>query len=380
LSLANEKPQETLCCRIIGMNIAMISPYSWDFPGGVNRHVEQLSARLRENGHYVTMVAPGGEESKEFHNAGKSFSIRFNRSVANLSFGPRSAAAMKGFLKENGFDLLHLHEPLIPSTSMLGLHYAECATLATFHAAREGGSRAYALARPLLGKLARKIDVRVAVSRPALELVSHYFPSDYRIIPNGVDTSQYSPQGEKLPGLDPGLFYLLFIGRAEPRKGLDVLLEAFTRIRKARPEARLLVAGVENPTEKMDGVIWLGRLTDDQVPMAYRSARLLVSPALGSESFGIILIEAMASGVPVVASSIPGYRAVVDDGVQGKLVTPDSSDGLADTIIRLIENEDMLKEMSAAALHKSREYSWDKLVSLVEKAYSEAIAAHGRAS
>jgi phosphatidylinositol alpha-mannosyltransferase len=361
------------------MNIGMASPYSWDFPGGVNRHVEQLSAYLRQAGHRVTVIAPGGRESDEFHSAGKSFSVHFNRSVANLSFGPRTAAAMKRFLREKKFDLLHLHEPLIPSASLLALHYADCASLATFHAAREGGSRAYSLGRPLLGRLARKIDVRVAVSGPALELVSRYFPGPYRIIPNGVDTSQYSPQGKKLPGLEPGLFYLLFVGRADPRKGLDVLLEAFPNIYRSRPEVRLLVAGVENPVKRTEGVIWLGRLSDEQVPMAYRSADILVSPALGSESFGIILIEAMASGVPVVASSIPGYRAVVDDGVQGRLVRPGNSDDLARGIREMIEDEAALADMSEAALRKSRHYSWERLVPQVEEAYEEAMAAHGRA-
>ena len=371
-------PAIIVCCKIIAMNIAMVSPYSWDFPGGVNRHVEQLSSQLRERGHQVMVIAPGGRESDEFHSAGKSFSIRFNRSVANLSFGPLAAAGMKRFLKEKKFDLLHLHEPLIPSTSMLALHYSDCANLATFHAAKEGGSAAYAAARPLLKLLARKIDLRVAVSEPAARLISRYLPGNYHIIPNGVDTSQYSPQGPPLPGLDPNLFYLLFVGRDEPRKGLDVLLEAFPKIRKSHPEVRLLIAGMANPTRKMDGVLWLGRLTDEQVPMAYRSAKMLVSPALGSESFGIILIEAMASGVPVVASSIPGYRTVIDDGIQGRLLPPGSSDELAGAVSGLIEETAVLADMSAAALRKSQEYSWQRLVLQVEEAYQEAIASHGR--
>src|SRR4030042_2578556 len=160
------------CCRIIAMNIGMVSPYSWDFPGGVNRHVEQLSEQLRRRGHKVTVIAPDGRESEDFHNAGKSISIRSNRSVANLSFGAASAARMKRFLSGKELDLLHLHEPLIPSTSMLALHYSNCANLATFHAAREGGSRAYSLARPLLRPLVRKIDVRVAVSESAKQLIS----------------------------------------------------------------------------------------------------------------------------------------------------------------------------------------------------------------
>lgn len=362
------------------MNIAMISPYSWDVPGGVNKHVEQLSEYLRRRGHDVTVAAPGGCENGEYHRVGDSFSIRFNRSVANIAFGPRVTRDLKRFLEARDFELLHLHEPLVPSASMLALHYSRCANLATFHAAKEEGSRAYALARPLLEPMMRKIDVRVAVSEAARELVSRYFPGDYRIIPNGVDTARFSPDGDRLPGLEDGLFYLLFIGRAEPRKGLEVLLEAFPKIREKNPEARLLVAGAESPVRKMDGVIWLGRLTDGQVPMAYRSARLFVSPALGSESFGIILIEAMASGVPVVASGIPGYRAVVEDGRQGRLFSTGSSEELARAVIELMGQPNTLSRMADAALAKSRQYSWEVLVPRIEEAYMEAIENRTRRS
>lgn len=360
------------------MNIAMISPYSWDFPGGVNRHIEQLSDHLRGRGHRVTIVAPDGGESAEFHSAGRSFSISFNQSVAHLSFGPRVAARLKHFLEEKSFDLLHLHEPLIPSTTLLALHYSRSANLATFHAAREGGSLAYSVGRPLLGPLARKLHVRVAVSPAALQLISRYFPGESQIIPNGVDTRIYSPQGDILPGLESGLFYLLFVGRHEPRKGLKILLEAFPKLRATHPEVRLLVVGVQNPIGRIEGVLWLGRLRDDQMPLAYRSAHVLVSPALGWESFGVVLIEAMASGVPVVASDIPGYRAVVDDAVQGFLVPSGDPDALARVLGGLVANREILYGMSEAALKKSQEYSWERLVIKVEAAYQEALARQGR--
>jgi phosphatidylinositol alpha-mannosyltransferase len=360
------------------MNIGMVSPYSWDFPGGVNRHVEQLSSYLRRRGHQVTIIAPGGHDGEGFFSVGGSFAVSFNRSVAHLSCGPRVAARVKRFLSESPFDLLHLHEPLIPSVSLLALFYSRSANLATFHAAREGGSLGYRLARPLLDPLADRLHLRAAVSPVALELVSRYFPGEYRIIPNGVDTRIFNPNGPTLGDLDPGAFYLVFVGRAEPRKGLEVLLEALPSVRAMHPEVRLLVIGVEGNSREVEGVVWLGRLRDELIPAGYRSAQIMVAPALGRESFGVVLIEAMACGLPVVASDIPGYASVVEDGVQGVLTPPGDAGGLAGALLDLIEDEARRETMAEAALKRSVEYSWDRLVGMVEEAYEEALERHGR--
>lgn len=360
------------------MNIGMVSPYSWDFPGGVNRHVEQLSEHLRGRGYRVQVIAPGGETSEEFFSVGGSFAISANMSKANISFGPRVAARIKRLLREESFDILHLHEPLIPSSSMLALIYSGCANLATFHAAREEGSLGYRLARPLLERLARRIDVRAAVSPAAEDLVSRYFPGEYRILPNGVDTGLFAPEGTGLDGLEQDAFNIVFVGRSEPRKGLDVLLQALPQVREDHPEVRLLVVGVEKPATRYEGVTWLGRIPDDLVPAAYRSADIMVSPALGMESFGIVLVEAMASGLPVVASDIPGYRAVLEDGVQGVLVPPGDPTALAGALIELIEDEARRRAMSAASLRRAGEFSWERLVEDVEGAYAQAVEIHGR--
>lgn len=351
----------------------MVSPYSWDFPGGVNRHVEQLSAHLRRRGHEVTIVAPGGASGEGFRSAGGSFAVAANRSVAHLCFGPRVAARMRRYLADGRFDLLHLHEPLIPSVSMLALAFSRCANLATFHAAREDGSAGYRFARPLLAPLASRIHVRAAVSPSARELVSRHFPGEYRILPNGVDTDVFGPRGPALTGLEGGTFNLVFVGRAEPRKGLGVLLEALPEVRKGHPEVRLLVVGAEGDGSEHDGVIWLGRVADGLVPDAYRSARVMVAPSLGSESFGIVLIEAMACGLPVVASDIPGYRAVVEDGVQGVLTPPRDAASLARALLDLIEDDARREAMAEAALARSRVFSWERLVEGVEEAYAEAV-------
>ncbi len=360
------------------MNIGMVSPYSWDFPGGVNRHVEQLSEQLRGRGHRVKVIAPGGSSSGDFFSVGGSFAVSANRSRANISFGPRVAARIRGLLRHEPFDVLHLHEPLIPSSSMLALFNSRCANLATFHAAREGGSLGYRLAWPLLERLARRIEVRAAVSPAAEDLVSRYFPGDYRILPNGVDTRSFTPEGPVLDGLEPDAFNIVFVGRSEPRKGLDVLLTALPAVRDVHPEVRLLVVGTEEGPDEHEGVLWLGRIPDGLVPAAYRSGYIMASPALGWESFGIVLLEAMASGLPVVASDIPGYRAVLEDGVQGILVPPGDSGALADALLELIDDEAKRKTLSAAALRRAREFSWERLVGDVEEAYAEAVEIHGR--
>ena len=340
--------------------------------------MEQLAEHLRRRGNRVLVIAPGGQDGEGFFSVGGSFAVAANQSRANISFGPRVAARMRGILRSEPFDALHLHEPLIPSVSMLALFFSRCATLATFHAAREGGSIGYRLAQPLLRPLAGMIDIRAVVSPAARDLVSRYFPGDYRILPNGVDTARFSPQGPVLEEWTDGGFNLVFVGRDEPRKGLDVLLRALTLVRESHPEVRLLVVGVAEPASSQEGVAWLGRLADDLVPAAYRSARIMISPALGMESFGIVLVEAMACGVPVVASDIPGYRAVLEDGIQGKLFPPGDHRALADTLSRLVEDGAAREAMAASAPARAEVFSWDNLVEDVEEAYREAIVIRGR--
>lgn len=360
------------------MNIGMVTPYSWDLPGGVNRHVEQLSQSLRRRGHEVTIIAPGGSDGDGFISVGGSIPVHFNRSVANLSFGPRVAARIRRVLREADFELLHLHEPLIPSVSMLALYFSRAANLATFHAAREKGSLAYRAAAPLLRPLARRIDLRAVVSPAAHDLVGHSFPGEYTLLPNGVDTELFAPHGPVLEDLEEGPFYLVFVGRPEPRKGLDVLLEAMPILRGAHPEVRLLVVGAEGGQRKAEGVVWLGRIADELVPAAYRSARIMVAPSLGGESFGIVLLEAMACGMTVVASDIPGYRAVLENGKYGRLVPPGDAAILAKTLAFLVEDEEERKTLSEAALLRAREYSWERLVVRVEEAYRAAVEKHER--
>ncbi len=335
--------------------------------------MEQLSSQLRRRGHMVTVVAPGGRDGEGFRSAGRSIAVPANRSQANISFGPGTAARVKRIIDEGRFEVLHLHEPLIPSVSMLALLFARCAVLATFHAARERGSAGYRLAAPLLRRLAERIDVRAVVSQAALDLAGAYFPYRYRVLPNGVDTETFTPAGAALEGLDAEAFHVLFVGRDEPRKGLGVLLEALSLVRRDHPEVRLLVVGAGEAGKRDEGVLWLGRLRDEAVPAAYRSARIMAAPSLGMESFGLVLVEAMACGIPVVASDIPGYRAVLGEGRYGVLVPPGDVSALAAALLELVENDAKREAMARTAVERAGEFSWSKLVVQVEEAYREAV-------
>ncbi len=383
------------------MKIGIVTPYSWSHPGGVNEHVKGLYRKLREFGHSVRIIAPASGSAhpqpglridpRDLLICGRTFPIRANASTAHIAFGPSIAHGLRRILRTEGFDVLHLHEPLIPSVSMLALLSSRCANVATFHAAREAGSAGYRLARPLLSRLLRRVDERIAVSESALRLAERYFPGLYRIVPNGVDTSIFHPGATSLPELGEAPT-ALFVGRFEPRKGLPVLLEAWPQVLARIPEARLVVIGEGAGADPFAGlgerelasITRCGRLPEEDMPAYYRGASVLVSPATGSESFGIILVEAMATGTPVVASDIPGYGDVLGDSGAGTLFPPGDSSALAGAVSHLLSSPETLKRMGEAALARAEAFSWDRVAREVEEVYRSALGAanergaHGR--
>lgn len=374
------------------MKVGIVTPYSWSHPGGVNEHIKGLYRQLVSYGHTVRIIAPYSGSSvpeaglqidlQDLLLVGKTLPVRANASTAHIAFGPGIARRLGKFLVSEEFDVLHLHEPLVPSVSMIALLKSRCANVATFHAAREGGSMGYQLARPLLSRILNRVDERLVVSASARALVERYFPGAYEIVPNGVDTSIYTPQVAERPELSGGDI-VLFVGRFEPRKGLPVLLQAWPRVRAQHPGARLAVVGSgsgQDPfaslgEEDLASVLRCGRVSEEEMPSYYRSASLLVSPATGSESFGIILVEAMATGTPVVASDIPGYRDVLGDAGAGVLVPPGDSEALAEEITRLLAEPEKRKAMREAAIARAAIFSWDRVARQVEEVYRTAIEA-----
>lgn len=365
------------------MRVALVCPYSWDRPGGVQSHIRSLARVLRARGHDVLIVAPrSGRTADEPGVAivGRAVAIPANGSVATLAFGPRAAARIKTVLSSFAPDVIHLHEPLIPSLSLLALWETNIPAVGTFHAAAEH-SAGYRIARPVLARAAARLTVRTAVSDAARALVGRYLPGEYQLTPNGVDVAGFSDASPA--DLGPGR-KVLFLGRIERRKGLEVLIQAMTRLRDL--DAELIVAGA-GPREKEERALaarvmvparWLGRVTDAEKAALFARADAYSAPALGGESFGIVLIESMAAGTPVVCSDLPGFRAVATGAAV--LVTPGDPGLLADGLRRVLTDEGLAHRMRAAGSRIAGGFSWERLVGNVEVIYGRAVEAHANAA
>ena len=306
------------------MRVALVCPYAWDRPGGVQSHVRSLAAALATAGHEVAVVAPladgpapatSSDAAFEVTPAGRTVAVPANGSVAPISFGRRAAAQTRAALENFVPDVVHVHEPLIPSISLLAVNARVAPAVGTFHAATES-SVGYALARPLLRREVKKVSRRTAVSDAARALASRYFPGEYRIVPNGIDVKRFASAEPLDLGRRPTI---LFLGRVERRKGLEVLIQAVASLGDLSP--RLVVVG-RGPRERAArslarrlqiDVEWLGAVDEETIPRLYRSADVFCAPNLGGESFGIVLLEAMAAGTRVVCSDLDAFRSVAGD-------------------------------------------------------------------
>jgi len=377
------------------MRVGLVTPYSWTVPSGVNHHIEHLGAELEARGHEPWIIAPVGvlsptrraldsrrrQAAERFIPMGAAVPLPSNGSRAYISVNPRVVVRMDRAVRRGRFDVLHIHEPGVPSVSLAAVFLATSPVVATFHAALES-SWGYEHA-PWLARMGMdRIDVRIAVSEAAREFPSLMFPGDYRIIPNGVAVEKYAPAvgATKVKGR------VFFIGRAEKRKGLGVLLHAFARLRRRLPHATLVIAGATRgqaleasrlgfgPPLDLAGVETLGWVVDDEKVAQLARAEVLCAPSLAAESFGIVLAEAMAAGVPVVASDLPGYRSVLGDGEAGRLVPPGEPALLADALYALLRDEDERRRLAAAGLVVAERLSWSRVTDEIIAAYEDALA------
>jgi phosphatidyl-myo-inositol alpha-mannosyltransferase len=381
------------------MRVGLVTPYSWTVPGGVNHHIENLAVELEERGHEPWIMAPVGvlsptrramdsqrqRAAERFIPMGAAVPLPSNGSRAYISVNPRVVLRMDRALRHGRFDVLHVHEPCTPSVAMASVLLANSPVVATFHAALES-SPAYEHATPVVRALMKRIDVRIAVSEAAREYPARMFPGDFRIIPNGVTLEKYAPAlgATKVKGR------VFFIGRAEKRKGLGVLLHAFARLRARLPYATLVIAGATRgqaleesrlgfgPPLDLEGVEALGWVADDEKIAQLARAEVMCAPSLAAESFGIVLAEAMASGVPVVASDLPGYRAVLGDGEAGRLVPPGEPALLADALYDVLQNEDEQRRLVAAGLVAAESLSWGRVTDEIVVAYEDALTVGDR--
>ena len=373
------------------MKLALVSPYDFAYPGGVTEHVSNLAEQFLDRGHEVHIVAPSSHDEAEpvaavdapVHRIGRVVSIPANGSVARITLSLRSYLQAKRLLQEQQFDLVHLHEPMMPALPLTVLRHSNTTNVGTFHAYRNT-PLTYFYGKPILRPFFRKLHGHIAVSSAARDFVGEYFNADYRIIPNGIDFPRFNTRYPRLEQLADGRPTVLFVGRLEKRKGLKFLLRAWPMVLERQPSARLVVVGRGRPLEgyrrfaarqgwSESDVRFAGYVPAEDLPRYYQSCDVFCAPNTGQESFGIVLLEAMAAGVPIVASDIPGYRDVVSDGEQGLLVEPKNAGALADAICRLLGNPELRASMRRAGQDRAPAYDWPRVAAQVLDYYVEVL-------
>jgi len=374
------------------VKIGLVTPYVYPLPGGVNQHVRYLYENLRLNGHDVRIISTthGIQRASEGDviRIGRGFSLPANGSVGTITLSPRFIGQVRDVLDREAFDLLHFHEPFVPFLSTIVLAMSRSVNVATFHAFG-GFSPAYTLGSRLLRPTIGRIHGRIAVSAAARHFVDRFFPGDYKVIPNGVDTGRFA-RAVPIARWQDGTKNILFVGRFESRKGLLDLLKAYRILRKTGCECRLLVVGGGPQakearryltTRRMGGVEFLGRVSDDERDSLFKTADVYCSPATGRESFGIVLLEAMAAGTAIVCSDIHGYKGVVRRGREALLVPPGKPKALAGALATILGDDELRAAMARSGLERAEEYSWERVTAKVEEYYGFVIrrlAAQGK--
>ncbi|HEX5040486.1 MAG TPA: glycosyltransferase family 4 protein [Candidatus Limnocylindria bacterium] len=382
LASATDAPRASVRVGRPPLRIGIVSPYGYPHPGGVNEHVRFTYEAMRQMGHDVWIITSkyGRERESEGHviRLGTGWAAPANGSIGRVTLGLRFKQQAREVLERHPFDILHFHEPLVPFLSPTMLDASETVNIGTFHAFG-GFSPSYWIGSRFASSLANKLDGRIAVSGAARHFINRYFPGDYRIIPNGVDLEHFT-DAQPYEELRDGTLNILFVGRFEERKGLIHLLKAYHRLRKRKVDARLLVIG-DGPKRReyrrfvglrgIRDVEWLGRVTDDEKVRYFASADIFCAPNTGQESFGIVLLEAMAAGVPIVASDIHGFKRVVERNVQGILVEPRNPRALAAGLYALARDPDLRHQMGEAGRRKAPEYSWGRVTDQIVDFYYE---------
>ena len=369
------------------MKIALVSPYDWLTPGGVNRHIDQLAGRFAGYGHEAVILAPASAPvgDPRVHAIGRPTPVPASGSMARIALSPRLGRRVRRVLEQERCDVVHVHEPLMPTLPIQVLRSSRRANplavnVGTFHATKDGGNRLYSYGRRLLKRWHRELDGKIAVSRPAERYVGRYFRGFYNIIPNGIDVDRFAdPSLEPIPRLDDGRINILYVGRAEKRKGLAHLLRAFGIVNARDPGTRLVVVGPDSRGKRRyrasmeragrRGIVFADDVPDADLPRYYRSAHALCSPATGHESQGYVLLEALSAGVPIVASNIEGYASVITDEAEGLLVRPRDPMALADALTRLVRSRELRAGLARAGRRRAESYSWPRVARRVPSYY-----------
>jgi len=368
------------------MRIGIVCPYSWDIPGGVSAHVADLAEALIRMGHYVSVLAPAEFDEllpSYVVSTGKPRAVKYNGSVARLSFGPIAARKVSKWIEEEKFDVLHVHEPLAPSLSVLACWAAKGPIVATWHSSMDKSRMMLTLSK-LAQTAMEKVSARIAVSEAARTTLIKHVGGDAVVIPNGVDVSAFM-NAKPMFGWPGANQSIVFLGRGdEPRKGLSVLVDAYPEIRKVHPQVRLLIAGPGEPADVLKklsredraSVTVLGMVAAQDKASVLASGTVYVAPNTGGESFGIVLLEAMASGTPVVASDLEAFERVLNHGEAGITFENENSDDLAKVVSDLLSDEVLRTQLSAQGILRAAEFDWTVVAQRIVDVY-ESIRVPG---
>jgi len=372
------------------MKIALVSPYDFAYPGGVVNHIASLEHYLTRMGHEVKVIAPASKAITHFGDRfipiGRPRPIPASGSILRITISIMLASSIKAILEEEKFDIVHLHEPFMPMLCSAVLRFSNVPNIGTFHAC--DGKPGYEFGKPIgtfmLKRRRHKLTGKIAVSEPARGYASKYIPGHYDIIPNGVDTENFSPDVTPIEEYCDGKLNILFLGRLEHRKGLKYLLEAYQLVKREIPDSRLIVVGRGiRPRKKhekwikrheLKDVVFVGYATEEDKPRYFKTADVYCAPNTGHESFGIVLIESMTMGTPVVASNIEGYASVLTHGEEGLLVPPKDSIELAQALYTLLRDESLRREMGEKGRATAKQYSWDHIAQRVHDYYMQVMS------
>ena len=369
------------------MKIALVSPYDYVYPGGVNTHISHLAHQFQSMGHKVKVLAPCSNKkallnSPELIPLGSPIPFPSNGSTARVTLSAWLLPEVKSILGEGSFDIIHIHEPLCPLLPWMVLHHSHSTNVATFHAYYERSISYWLWKRWPFMQIVSKLSGRIAVSKPAKDFISRYFPADYRIIPHGIDLKHFSAV-PPLEEFSDGKLNSLFVGRLEKRKGVNYLLKAFKEVKKEFPQSRLIVVGPGEELRReyeqwvnkhrLKDVIFTGYVTYADLPRYYATADVFCSPATGRESFGIVLLEAMAAGKPVVCSNIKGYSSILTHEVEGLLVPPKDAKAIAQALCSLLSDPSLRQEMGLKGRRKAEEHSWELIAQRTLDYYVELL-------
>ncbi len=374
------------------MKVCIISDLYYPYPGGISEHVHHTALELKRLGHEVKILTTNYSKKFDFCDSstvlqnttvvrvGKAIPCSINKSIGVIPIGFNLSGKIQGFLntRTNGnitsnFDVIHLHTPnaYLP---LFTIKHSKSLNIATYHS-NAPKLKWHTYAARITRSYIDKVDGAIAVSDTALDAIERFIDFPHTIIPNGIDTERFSPEVEPFSKFKNGGPNILFVGRFEQRKGLKYLLQAFREVRKKMPTARLIIVGSKNrsqqKTTNQKGIYFEGRVSPENVPRYYASCDIYCSPAIGGESFGIVLLEAMSSGKPVIASNIFGYREVITDGEDGILVEPKNPDALAQKLIEILANKELTTRLGKNGRKTALKYSWEKVTKRIESFYYE---------